>query len=217
MKKSLVLFLMAAYSLCSGSHVLAQDKDYTRVITERADKIVESMHFSHEDVKVSVRDIIVEHYRFLNEAEESGNADVEKIRNGLETDKELRNAQIDLRKAEQELAVRDHHFAFLAQLKFLIPENQIDEVKDGLTYGVLKVTYDSYCDMIPVLKDEEKAQIMVWLAEAREHAIDGGSSKEKHAWFGKYKGRINNYLSARGYDLQAERKAWEERLEEQKK
>ena len=30
--------------------------------------------------------------------------------------------------------------------------------------------------------------------------------------FGKYKGRINNYLSKRGYDLVKERKAWYERI-----
>jgi len=36
--------------------------------------------------------------------------------------------------------------------------------------------------------------------------MDGGSSEEKHAEFGKYKGRINNYLSKAGYDMkQAEK------------
>ena len=29
---------------------------------------------------------------------------------------------------------------------------------------------------------------------------------------GKYKGRINNYLSKRGYDLVKEREAWYERI-----
>jgi hypothetical protein len=31
--------------------------------------------------------------------------------------------------------------------------------------------------------------------------MDAGTSKEKHAWFGKYKGKINNYLSAEGYNM----------------
>lgn len=36
--------------------------------------------------------------------------------------------------------------------------------------------------------------------------MDAGSSDEKHTMFGKYKGRINNYLSAEGFDVkQAER------------
>ena len=29
--------------------------------------------------------------------------------------------------------------------------------------------------------------------------------------FGKYKGRINNYLSQQGYDLKQEERSWQER------
>jgi hypothetical protein len=36
--------------------------------------------------------------------------------------------------------------------------------------------------------------------------MDGCSSEEKHAIFGKYKGRINNYLSSQGIDLKAAEK-----------
>ena len=58
-----------------------------------------------------------------------------------------------------------------------------------MTYGVVKVTYDSHLDMIPTLKEEEKAQIYAWLVEAREFALDAENSNKKHAAFGKYKGR----------------------------
>ena len=77
-----------------------------------------------------------------------------------------------------------------------------------MTYGVVKVTYDSHLDMIPTLKEEEKAQIYAWLVEAREFALDAENSNKKHAAFGKYKGRINNYLTKRGYDLKKEREEW---------
>jgi hypothetical protein len=77
----------------------------------------------------------------------------------------------------------------------------VDQVKDGMTYGVLRVTYDTYLRMMPDLREEQKRQIMAWLVEARELAMDEGTSEEKHKVFGKYKGRINNYLSAAGYDL----------------
>ena len=63
----------------------------------------------------------------------------------------------------------------------------------------------------------QKKYIYNALVEAREHAMDGGSSKEKHAWFGKYKGRINNYLSKQGYDLNKESKDWHERVEQREK
>lgn len=223
MKNKILLIALVFVSLIVSTTISAQNKqeplidEYTKVITGRADKIVNAMEFANDDLKIQVRDIIVDHYRFLNNAEELRNSDVSKIREEYPENKEVRNAKIDLRKAEQELKVRDHHFAFLAQLKQIISEEQLGQVKDGLTYGVLNVTYGALCDMIPSLTKEEKAQIRVWLVEAREHAIDGGSSREKHGWFGKYKGRINNYLSARGYDLQKERAAWELRLKSTEK
>ena len=80
----------------------------------------------------------------------------------------------------------------------------------GACVGLQKTV--AQCDMIPTLKPEEKQQILIWLKEARELAIDAESSKKKHEVFGKYKGRINNYLSKRGYDLTKEREAWYERV-----
>ena len=104
------------------------------------------------------------------------------------------------------------HFAFDADLSLFLDASQIETVKDVMTYNVVKVTYDAQCDMIPTLTAEEKAQILAWLKEAREFAIDAESSKKKHEAFGKYKGRINNYLSKRGYNLTKEREAWAERV-----
>src|SRR5436853_335256 len=78
---------------------------------------------------------------------------------------------------------------------------QVEAVKDKLTYNVVHVTYKAFCEMIPTLNDEQKAYILATLKDAREEAMDGGSSGEKHAIFGRYKGRINIYLSKQGYDL----------------
>lgn len=41
-----------------------------------------------------------------------------------------------------------------------LDEKQIEVVKDGMTYGVVKVTYDATIDMIPSLKEEEKHKSM---------------------------------------------------------
>ena len=86
-----------------------------------------------------------------------------------------------------------------------------------MTYGVVPKTYEAHLEMIPSLSEEEKLQILNWLKEAREFAIDAENAKAKHAWFGKYKGRVNNCLSKRGYNLDVERKAWYKRIEEKKK
>jgi hypothetical protein len=80
-----------------------------------------------------------------------------------------------------------------------------------MTYGVLPITYKGYLEMLPELTASQKDQIMKWLVEAREHAMDAESSDKKHAWFGKYKGRINNYLAAAGYDLKKAGEEWTRR------
>jgi hypothetical protein len=68
--------------------------------------------------------------------------------------------------------------------------------------------------MILTLTEEQKKQIYTYLVEAREHAIDAESSDKKHAMFGKYKGKINNYLSAAGYDMKKEGDEWQKRIKE---
>ena len=121
------------------------------------------------------------------------------------TDKKLAEALCDSK-------LYRSHFGFEADLSMYLKPHHIERVKDVMTFNVVKVTYEAQCDMIPTLKDEEKAQILAWLKEARELAIDAESSKKKHEVFGKYKGRINNYLTKRGYDLTKEREAWYERV-----
>jgi len=89
----------------------------------------------------------------------------------------------------------------VARLDAELAPEQVNQVKDGLTYGVVPLTYKRYCELLPDLTVEQQAEILANLVEAREYAMDAGSSDEKHAWFGKYKGRINNYLSAAGIDM----------------
>ena len=98
------------------------------------------------------------------------------------------------------------HDEFLSKLAVNLTPEQIDKVKDKMTYGVVQVTFNAYVKMYPDLTEAEKKQIMTWLIEARETSMDQGSSDEKHAVFGKYKGRINNYLSKQGYDAKTGRK-----------
>ena len=119
---------------------------------------------------------------------------------------------VDRRDAE----LYKHHFEFEADLSNYLSPAQIEMVKDGMTYGVVPKTYQAHLEMIPTLTEEEKSQILCWLKEAREFAMDADTSKDKHGWFGKYKGRINNWLSSRGYDLQKEREGWQKRIEENK-
>ena len=107
------------------------------------------------------------------------------------------------------------HKNFISQLSNKLTPTQVDQVKNGMTYNVLNVTYNGYNQMIRTLTDPQKKQIMAWLTEAREQAMDAESSEKKHGVFGKYKGRMYNYLSAAGYNLKKEGDDWEKRIKEE--
>lgn len=213
--KSYILgLLLPAFALNAGAVDLnsdGRDSAYVESIVKRSQKIVDKLGLtpgSKEAHEVST--IITNRYFKLNDIYEIRDAKVKAAKDSLTG--EAKNTAIQQAQNEKDAALYRCHFEFPADLSLYLSPEQIDAVKDGMTYGVVKVTYDSHIDMIPTLTDEEKAQIMAWLIEARELAIDAENSKKKHEMFGKYKGRINNYLTKRGYDLKKEREAWYERI-----
>jgi hypothetical protein len=108
--------------------------------------------------------------------------------------------------------IEQYHQSFIAQLTPLVSEKQLELIKDGITYRIFPITYAAYLDMIPTLQENQKSKIFEWLKDARELAMDGESSEKKHAIFGKFKGRINNYLSSEGYNLKKETDDWQLRI-----
>ena len=188
-----------------------RDPKYVESIVSRSQKIVDKLGINDAKVAEDVRNVIANRYFTLNDIYETRDAKVKEIK---ESDLvgEAKNNALKAAEDAKDAALYRIHFAFPADLSLFLTEEQIEAVKDGMTYGVLKITYDSHLDMIPSLKKEEKAQIYAWLKEAREFAIDAENSDRKHAFFGKYKGRINNYLAKRGYDLKKEREEWYKRV-----
>ena len=190
---------------------------YLKVITERANKIVAPLGITDTLKSAQVRNIIVAQYTKLSDIYTEKDNKVKAAKELKETNKPLTEEQI--KNAENEVYAQLYilHSDYISKLMIYLTPEQLEQVKDGMTYGVLPLTYKGYLAMIPNLTEEQKLQINVWLIEAREHAMDAGSSDEKHKWYGKYKGRTNNYLSAAGYDLKKEGEEWQKRIKEDKK
>lgn len=193
--KKILVFLIYLVSLDAFGQVAlkteGQDPQYVETIKGRAQKIVDALGLTDAQQAENVRNIIANRYFLLNDI----------------------HSKYD-KKTQQEALYAElyqHHFELASALSLYLTDEQIDAVKDGMTYGRLKRDYQAQLDMIPSLTEEEKAQILVWLKEAREYAMDAADSKGKHFWFDKYRGRTNNWLSARGYDLKKERDAWMKR------
>lgn len=213
----LTLFLILFLNIQSIAQTKEeQEAAYAKTITERAEKIIAPLGISNPEVATKVRDIVVQQYRSLNDIHTAKENKLKKARELKETNKEQAEELTKSAENEADASLYKLHFDYLSKLMFYLDESQVEKVKDGMTYGVLPITYKGYCDMVLGLTDEQKRQIKIWLIEAREHAMDAGTSDEKHKWFGKYKGRINNYLSAAGYDMKKEGEEWQKRIKESK-
>lgn len=188
-----------------------RDPKYVESIVNRSQKIVDKLGLTDVKAAEDVCNIIANRYFELNDIYEIRDAKVKTVKeSGLTGD--AKNEALKAAENEKDAALYRSHFAFPASLSLFLNEEQIEAVKDGMTYGVVKVTYEATLDMIPSLKEEEKVQIYAWLVEAREFAMDAENSNKKHAAFGKYKGRINNYLAKRGYNLTKEGEEWAKRV-----
>lgn len=201
--RSLALVLVAMIALPSlapaadspATQPASAAAEYDAVVRERAAKIVAAMTIDDPAKAERVTSLIAEQYKALS-----------RIHDAQDASKEADAKE----QAQRELEAV--HKQFIASLEAELTPQQVEQVKDGMTYNVVNITYAGFLDMLPELTEPQKDTILSMLKEAREHAMMAGTSREKHAWFGKYKGRINNYLSKEGYDLKKASKEWNERI-----
>lgn len=186
-----------------------RDPKYVETIMQRSKKVTDALNISGTEKGKQVLNIVANRYFKLNDiyAERDSLKAVAKTMTGDEKKQKMEYAEM-----QKDQKLYKSHFGFIADLSVYLTDAEVETVKDVLTYNVVNVTYKAQCDMIPTLKEEEKVQILAWLKEGREYAIDAESSKKKHEAFGKYKGRINNWLSKRGYNLTKEREEWAKRV-----
>ncbi|MEJ5995032.1 DUF3826 domain-containing protein [Pedobacter sp. Du54] len=208
----LVLLLINVTSTFAQNNAVSANEAYVKVITERANKIVASLKIDNASKAEKVSAIVRDQYSNLNDVYAARDLAIKVIKEKY-TEKSVREVALAKENANTEVKTVKLHHEYLRKLAKHLNAQQIEGIKDGMTYGVLPLTFKAYQEEILTLTDEQKKQILTWLTEAREKAMDAESSDKKHAMFGKYKGKINNYLSAEGYDLKKEGIAWQKRIE----
>lgn len=195
------LLTLTACALISSASVFAQEsKPYAGVAKIRAEKIVSPLNIEDAHKKDKVTALISQQYIALNKIHTDRD---EKLKSNQQQAAAIRSS------ADKDIAKL--HVAYLKKLGRELDKAQIEEVKNGMTYHTLPITYANYLLMLPYVSKADKDKILAFLTEAREHAMDGGTSKEKHAWFNKYKGKIANHLSAKGYQMKDEGVEWAKR------
>ncbi|PTQ95751.1 uncharacterized protein DUF3826 [Mucilaginibacter yixingensis] len=212
-KKYIVTLLLPIVSVGAVSAQAKQSEaDYNKVITERAGKIVTTIGVTDSVKFKKVREVIADQYKALGTIHDGRNAEAKAIKDAAGVDKNAANAKIAALDSSVNQKLSVLHKEYLTKLGKQLTPDQITAVKNGMTFNVLNVTYNAYMDELPNLTEAQKTQIMAWLVEARELAIDAESANKKHEVFGKYKGRINNYLSKQGYDMKKAGEEWQQRI-----
>ena len=199
MKLKLVIGLLAVLLAAPAIFAAPADDEaaYTQAIEKRTADIISALDLKDEAKAARVHDAIVNQYRALRDWQEKNDA--------------AKKAKDAPKQEELKAERKALHDQFLSKLSPELSPEQIDVIKDKLTYNKLKVTYDAYVQIIPTLTDEQKAKVLDFLKQAREEAMDGTSSEEKSAIFKKYKGKINNYFVAQGIDEKKARQEWEKK------
>jgi hypothetical protein len=208
--------LLAVSSILAGATLLTQSASaqmstppassaekealYTTSIEGRTADILKPMGLTNAATSNTLHDLIIAQYRVMRSRDELINAKLEAM--GKEICYTNRAADLE---AESKL-LHEHFFVQLG--KYLTPQ-EIEQVKDKMTYNKVKITYDAYNNIVPGLTDSDKAKIMELLIAAREKAVDGGSASEKSEIFQAYKDQINDYLNAHGHDVAKAYKDWE--------
>jgi len=186
------------------SPVTPQDLEnaYNVAIERRTDDIMTRLALSDSAKADKVRKLILAQYRALKARDESIDTRLKAAsKDAAETAKE--------RASMYESMSKPLHEKFLADLSAELTPEQVDLVKDRMTYGKVKFTYDAYCQIVPGLTEEEKKKILELLKQARDEAIDGGSVGQKSEVFQKYKDRINSYLDGQGHNTAKALQDWD--------
>ena len=191
-----ILAAKPASAQTSTAAASSQDLEavYTVAIENRTAEILKLLALDDPVKAANVHDIILSQYRALRARDSGLDALFESLAiagPGVATN----------RAVMRQMLTRLLHDRFVARLGEQLTGEQVEKVKDKMTYNKVKFTYDAYGLIVPNLTDEDKAKILELLKAAREEAIDGGSAGEKSDIFQKYKEQINAYLDAHGHNV----------------
>ena len=125
MSKRILTIIMALLSYTVHAQVAldseGRDAEYVNTIKTRSEKIVQALALDDKIVYENVLNIVCNRYFKLNDIYRDY------------PDKNVRDAEL-----------YKHHFEFEADLANYLSDTQIEQVKDGMTYGVVQKTYEAH-------------------------------------------------------------------------
>lgn len=173
---------------------------------QKTAKVMDKLLLANDSIRENIQIVITNRYLELREIHlnyDERNKTIEA--RGLP--KEVEAEELERSYYQYNSDLYRSRFGYEAWLSFYLNDKQVETIKDAMTYNLFHIRYDDFMDLLPNLTGADKNRVYHWLVEAREFSMDFETPRKMRQMFTKYRGRINNYLSSRGYDL---RKATEE-------
>ncbi len=160
---------------------------YDGTLSGRADEVLKDLALSDASKAEHVKTSVIDYYKFLRAWHDQHDAKMAE----LNKDAKANASKID----DERKDLTTGHAAFVADLGSILTPAQVEAVKDRLCYKRPTIMYEGFTQQNPWLSAEQKTDIKKICDDARDVAMDGGSSTEKHKIMDKYKGRLTNYIA----------------------
>ncbi len=111
----------------------------------------------------------------------------------------------------------DVHANLMAGLRKDLTEEQVEQILDKYTVGKVAFTMKAYKEIVPDMSAEVEAQILAYLKQAREEAVDYKNMELISGIFEIYKTKCELYLYQNDYNWKKIYKEYVEGLKKKKK
>ena len=109
------------------------------------------------------------------------------------------------------------HENLMNVLKAELDSTQVEAILDKYTIGKVAFTLNGYKSIVPDLTAKEEAEILKYLKQAREQAIDYKNMREISAIFEIYKTKCEQFLNNNGRNWRQMYKAYVDKINAEKK
>jgi hypothetical protein len=161
---------------------------YEKTLAERADKAVADAKIEDPAKAQHVKASVTAWYKVTRAWDAQNGTRLKELRKNAKANAE------EITKLRSSL--KPLHDAFVADMASVLTPDQVDAIKEYLTYKRPSIMYTGFTKDNPWLNEAQKARIKEIANEAREAAMDEGSSDDKHKVMDQYKGRITNFIAA---------------------
>lgn len=205
----LILLLLSTTVMLAADIKLNTRNLPTDAVNEARKKtaeIMDKLSLTNDSIRENIQIVITNRYLELREIHQNYDERNKKIE-AMGLPKEKAADELERSYYQYNSDLYRSRFGYIAWLSFYLNNEQVETIKDAMTYNLFQVRYNDFLDLLPNLTESDKNRVHHWLVEAREFSMDFETPRKMRQMFTKYRGRINNYLSSRGYDL---RKATED-------